>query len=208
LRSPFGLFRTINLTEFLQGFFDGELSARQLLQNVEIRGGVCEIFIESGGDGVEAILDGGVADVEKAFHFFEGAVVADEGDDKGLVVRREFAEGGEFEVAVEGELAGKAGQASGGEWGFAVGAEGFGDVHIRIQEREQSTMEINKVKWKIHIIKNYDKMPSCFQFGTKSEIAMITASLKSGRETTSFRESSYNENIWEPIRRIPKQWCC
>ncbi len=64
-----------------------------------------------------------------ALHFFKRAMMPDKGDDEGLIVLVELAERGDFEVTVQSEFASGAGQTGNAQRGFAVGAEGFGDVH-------------------------------------------------------------------------------
>jgi len=68
-------------------------------------------------------------------------MVADEGNDEGLVVLTEFTEGGDFEVAVEGKFAGGADKACDSEGGFAVGAESFSNIHINVLKHNKGNRE-------------------------------------------------------------------
>ena len=67
--------------------------------------------------------------------------MADEGDDEGLIVLVELAERGDFELSVESEFAGWTSQTDHVERCFAIGAEGFRDVHAVIQEHDDCGLE-------------------------------------------------------------------
>jgi hypothetical protein len=104
----FQIFKSVHSAQFIKGLFDSKFSAGKLLQHVEVGGRACEILIERCSDSVEAILHSGIADAKDALHFFQGAVVADESDDKSLIIGAEFAERGDLEIAIESEFAGGA----------------------------------------------------------------------------------------------------
>jgi len=63
-------------------------------------------------------------------------MMADEGDDEGLIVLVELAERRDVELSIESEFACWASQTDYIQRCFAIGAEGFGDVHTGIQEHK------------------------------------------------------------------------
>src|SRR5579872_2823313 len=119
------------LTEPLQGLVDAQLTACELLEDVNIWRGRVEILVECGGDGVQAVLHRRVADIKERLHFLERAVVTHEGDHKCLVVERELGQRRDLEFAVHGDAALGAGRLAKLERLLAIGAYSLRNIQSK-----------------------------------------------------------------------------
>tara|TARA_B100000809_G_scaffold44114_2_gene38409 strand:- start:796 stop:1296 length:501 start_codon:yes stop_codon:yes gene_type:complete len=87
----------------LNGLGGAYISTLQLGEDLRLaRLGVAVDELELPGDPVQPVLDRGVADAKNPLHLFDGAVAAEEGDDKDLVVAGQPGQGRELETAFDG----------------------------------------------------------------------------------------------------------
>src|SRR6185437_14083791 len=118
------------LTELLQSLFDGQLTACELLEDIDVWRGRVEILVERGCDGVQAVLHRRVADIEQGLHSLERAVVTHEGDHECLVVERELGERRDFEFSVHSDAAFGASGLGKPESLLAIGADSLRNIHF------------------------------------------------------------------------------
>ena len=88
------------LRKLVECFFHADLTASDLLQHVQLRRGDLKIAVQRGGDGVQAVFDGRITDVEDALHLLDGSVMPNECDHKRLVFRRQSGQWREREIGV------------------------------------------------------------------------------------------------------------
>src|SRR6185437_9759578 len=124
------------LTEPLQSLVDGQLTACELLEDVNIWRGRVEILVERGSDGVQAVFHRRVADIEQSLHFLERAVVTYEGDHKCLVVERELGQRRDFEFAVHSDAAFGASRLGKFERLLTIGADSLRNIHLMLPRNQ------------------------------------------------------------------------
>src|SRR5262249_43390406 len=89
--------------EPLQGFFNRQFAAGQLFKYVEVRSRSLKALIEHRADGVESVLDRGITDAKQRLHLLNRPVMPHKGDDECLIVRRQLAQWGYVELALDGD---------------------------------------------------------------------------------------------------------
>jgi hypothetical protein len=115
-----------------------------------------EAAVEGSGYRVEAVLNRGIADIKDAFHFLERAVMPDEGDNKGLLVKIQATQRRQRETALHDKTASRAGHPGDGQWALAIGAVGIRDFHKDLNSIDNLKLKLNKVKYKINLIYTKD----------------------------------------------------
>ena len=104
----------------------------ELVEDVLVGRGRVEGLVQLAGDGVEPVLHRGIADAEEALHLLDGAVVADEGHDEGLVLHREPGQGGDLEIPLQPDVAGRADHPGDGHGAIALATARLRDIHINL----------------------------------------------------------------------------